>query len=150
MEALSSVGCPVEESHLGNVLVCSVGTDSLQSQVLRPVRFLCLWNFPGWNTGVNCLFLLQGIFPTQGSNPHLLYPLHWQADSFTTEPPGKPSIDNMFLYPQLIEGLMINHKKVACNWLTIYKNVQYSYLYFCSYCTQFSELGCHISILLMV
>ena len=23
--------------------------------------------------GVGCLFLLQGIFPTQGSNPHLLH-----------------------------------------------------------------------------
>ena len=33
-----------------------------------------------------CHFLLQGIFPTQGSNLHLL----WQADSFTTEPLGKP------------------------------------------------------------
>ena len=29
-------------------------------------------------TGVGCHFLLQGIFPTQGSNSHLL---HWQADS---------------------------------------------------------------------
>ena len=29
-------------------------------------------------TGVGCHFLLQGIFPTQGSNPCLL---HWQADS---------------------------------------------------------------------
>ena len=47
MEALSSVGCPMEESNLGNVLVCSVMTDSVQSHVLRPVRFLCLWNFPG-------------------------------------------------------------------------------------------------------
>ena len=28
--------------------------------------------------GVCCHFLLQGIFPTQGSNPR---PLHWQADS---------------------------------------------------------------------
>ena len=28
--------------------------------------------FPGKNTGVGCPFLLQGIFPTQGSNPHLL------------------------------------------------------------------------------
>ena len=27
--------------------------------------------FPGKNTGVGCHFLLQGIFPTQGSNPHL-------------------------------------------------------------------------------
>ena len=26
-------------------------------------------------------FLLQGIFPTQGSNPHLLWLLHWQVDS---------------------------------------------------------------------
>ena len=25
---------------------------------------------PGWNTGVGCRFLLQGIFLTQGSNPH--------------------------------------------------------------------------------
>ena len=29
------------------------------------------WDFPGKNTGVGCHFLLQGIFPTQGSNPCL-------------------------------------------------------------------------------
>ena len=28
--------------------------------------------FPGKNNGVGCHFLLKGIFPTQGSNPHLL------------------------------------------------------------------------------
>ena len=28
-----------------------------------------LWNFPGQNTGVYSCSLLQGIFPTQGSNP---------------------------------------------------------------------------------
>ena len=33
---------------------------------------------PGKNTGVGCHVLLQGIFPTQGPNPHLL---HWQVDS---------------------------------------------------------------------
>ena len=38
------------------------------------------------NSGVGCHFLLQGIFPTQRSNPCLL---HWQADS-ATETPGKP------------------------------------------------------------
>ena len=38
-----------------------------------PTRLLCPWNFPGKNTGVGCHFLLQGIFPTQGSNPGLLY-----------------------------------------------------------------------------
>ena len=31
------------------------------------------WNFPGKSTGVGCHFLLQGIFPTQGSNPGLLH-----------------------------------------------------------------------------
>ena len=36
---------------------------------------------PGRNTGVGCYALLQGFFPTQGWNPHLLYLLHWQASS---------------------------------------------------------------------
>ena len=31
----------------------------------------CPWNFPGQNTGVGSLSLLQEIFPTQGSNPGL-------------------------------------------------------------------------------
>ena len=44
---------------------------------LKTSRVLCLWDFPGKNTGVGCYFLLQGIFPTQGLNPSLL---HWQAD----------------------------------------------------------------------
>ena len=35
-------------------------------------------------------FLLQGIFPTQGSKPCLLRFLHWQADSLPLAPPGKP------------------------------------------------------------
>ena len=30
-------------------------------------------DFPGNSTGVDCHFLLQGIFPTQGSNPGLLH-----------------------------------------------------------------------------
>ena len=39
------------------------------------------------NTGVGCLSLLQGIFPTQGSNPDLL---HLQVDFLPSELPGKP------------------------------------------------------------
>ena len=41
----------------------------------------------GKNTGVDCHFLLQGIFPTQGSNPGSLA---LQADALSSEPPGKP------------------------------------------------------------
>ena len=38
------------------------------------------WNSPGQNTGVGCHFLLQGIFPTQGSNPGLPHcrQIHYQ------------------------------------------------------------------------
>ena len=32
---------------------------------------------------------LQGVFPTQGLNPHLLHLLHWQADSLPLVLPGK-------------------------------------------------------------
>ena len=39
------------------------------------------WEFPGKNTGVGCHFLLQRIFPNQGSSLRLLCLLHWQADS---------------------------------------------------------------------
>ena len=53
----------------------------LQSHGLYPTRFLCPWNFPGKNTGVSCHFLLQGIFPTQRSNPRLSCLLCWQVDS---------------------------------------------------------------------
>ena len=39
---------------------------------LYPTRFLCRWDSPGKNTGVGCHALLQGIFPTQRLNLHLL------------------------------------------------------------------------------
>ena len=55
-----------------------------------PTRLLCPWNFSGKNTRVGCHFLLQGIFPTQRSNPHLLHFPHWQVDSLPLVPPGKP------------------------------------------------------------
>ena len=53
-----------------NLLVMS---DSLQPHGLSPTRLLCPWDSPGKNTEMGCYFLLQGVFPTQGSNldlPH--------------------------------------------------------------------------------
>ena len=52
---------------------CSVVSNSFWPHGLEPTRFLCPWDFPGKSTGVGCHFLLQAIFPTQGSNlglPH--------------------------------------------------------------------------------
>ena len=53
-------------------------------------RLPCPWDSPGKNTGVGCHFLLQGIFPTQGSNPGLLCLLQWQVGSLAPVAPGEP------------------------------------------------------------
>ena len=45
---------------------------------------------PGKNTGVGCHALLQGIFPTQGSNPHLLCLLHTQVILYLCHHVGSP------------------------------------------------------------
>ena len=61
---------------------CSVVSDSLW-----PHGLYSQWNSPGQNTGVGSLSLLQGIFPTQGSNTGLrhckwiLYQLSHQGTS---------------------------------------------------------------------
>ena len=59
------------------VLSHSIMSCSLQPCGLEPTRLLYPWGFPGKNTGVGCHSLLQGIFPTQGLNPHLLNLLPW-------------------------------------------------------------------------
>ena len=74
-------------------------------------RLLCPWDFPGKNTVVGCRALLQGIFPTQGSNPHLLCLLHWQVGSLPQAPPGKPS---QHLYCMGFPGVS-DGKESACN-----------------------------------
>ena len=51
------------------LLGCSVMSDSLLPHGQQPSKLSCPWNFPGKNTGVDCHFLLQGIFPIQESNP---------------------------------------------------------------------------------
>ena len=56
-------------------------SNSLRPHGLYPARLLCPCDSPGKNTGVGCHFLLQKIFPTQGSDPRLLHLWHWQAGS---------------------------------------------------------------------
>ena len=47
--------------------------NSLQTHGLQPTRLFHPWNFPGKSTDVGCHFLLQRIFPTQGSKLGLLH-----------------------------------------------------------------------------
>ena len=71
-------------------LICVCSCLTLCGYGLGPARLLCPWDSPVKNTRVGCHFLLQGIFLTEGSNPHLLCLLHWQMDFlFTTASPGK-------------------------------------------------------------
>ena len=68
---------------------CLTLCDPMDCSLPGSSRLPCPWDFPGKNSGVHCHSLLQGIFPTQGSNPGLL---HWQVDALPSEPPGKPEI----------------------------------------------------------
>ena len=54
------------------VYVCSVVPSSLRAHGLQPATLVSPWDSPGKDTGVGCHVILQGIFPTQRSNPHLL------------------------------------------------------------------------------
>ena len=89
--------------------ICSLCLCSLMSDSLRFHRlYLCPSDFKGKNTRVSCHFFLQGIFLIQGSNPHLLYLLHWQADYLPSVPLEKPTIFHdsllwslVFLWSQL-------------------------------------------------
>ena len=68
----------------------------------------CPWNFPGKTTGVGCHFLLQGIFSTQESSPHLPCLLHWQVDSLPQCHLGGP---NALLWIQLVMASWSSVKK---------------------------------------
>ena len=89
---------------------CLVMSNFLQPQGLQPARLLSPWNYTGKNTGMGCHFLLQGMFPTQGSNPCVLCLLHWQADAWCLlshwGSPNKDSeVKDSFALPW------------SCNWL---------------------------------
>ena len=68
----------------------------------RPHELYSPWNCPGQNTGVGSLSLLQGIFPTQGSNSGLL---HCRLDSLPAEPQGMPT----FVWSQAFHWFLLQN-----------------------------------------
>ena len=72
-------------------VVASVVSNSLWPCGLHPSKLLCPWDSPGKNTGLGYHALLQGIFPSQGSNSCLLCLLHWQVGSLPLAPCRKPT-----------------------------------------------------------
>ena len=71
------------------VLSCSVVSDSVTPWTAAFQAPLTMEDSPGENTRVACHALLQGIFPTQESNPGLP---HWEVESLPTESPGNPPL----------------------------------------------------------
>ena len=70
------------------------------------------WNSPGQKTGVGSLYLLQGIFPTQGSNPGLQ---HCRQILYQLSYKGNPRILECVAYP-FFRGSSWprNQTKVSC------------------------------------
>ena len=64
---------------------CESESHSIVSNSLRPHGLYCPWNFPGQNTGVGSLSLLQEDLLNPGIEPR--FPA-LQADSLPAEPQG--------------------------------------------------------------
>ena len=62
---------PLTIAHKSVKVLVSHHVDSSRPHELQPARVLRPWNSPGKNTGVGSHSFLQGIFPTQASNPGL-------------------------------------------------------------------------------
>ena len=86
-------GSPVSEG----VVLCLVVSES-RSVVSDSVTPRNSWNSPGQNTGVGSLSLLQGIFPTQGSNPGLP---HCRQILYQLSQQGSPILDHWQLSRQV-------------------------------------------------
>ena len=70
---------------------CQVVSHSFATPWTAAPRVLCQWDFLGEKTGMDCHFLLQGIFLTQGSNCDACS----AGGLFTPAPPGKPMEDTL-------------------------------------------------------
>ena len=65
---------------------------SVVSNSLSPHELYNAWNSPGQNSGVSSRSLLQGIFPTQGSNPGLP---HCMMILYQLSHKGSPNLPNI-------------------------------------------------------
>ena len=90
---------------------------SVVSDSLQPLRLYSPWNSPRQNIGMGSLSLLQGIFPTQGSNPGLP---QLQVDSLPAEPQGKPSLYHEGILYSLFISVLFILKQLPLLWSCIF------------------------------
>ena len=85
---------------------------SIVSDSLWPHGLYSPWNSPGQNTGAGSLSLLQGIFPSQGSNPGLsnfkliLYQLSHKGSPRILEWVAYPFSRRIFLTKESNQGIL--------------------------------------------
>ena len=84
---------------------------SVVSDSLQPHGLYSPWNSPGQNTGVGSLSLLQGIFPTQRSNPGLP---HCRWILYQLSHKGSPRIPEWVAYPFSWSSWPRNWTGVSC------------------------------------
>ena len=86
----------------GKVKGISVMSNSLWSHGLYSP-----WNYPGQNTGVGSLSLLQGIFPTQESNPGLP---HCRRILYQLSHKGSPKWGTIMIKSNPIHTRWVTHR----------------------------------------
>ena len=84
------------------MLSCSVVSDSLRSHGLYSARSSVYGDAPGYSTRVGCHALLQGIFPTQGSNPGVP---HYRRIPYCLSHQGSPSLLYIVGSLSLLQGI---------------------------------------------
>ena len=102
------------------------------SNSFRPHGLYRPWNSPDQNTGVGNLSLLQGIFPTQGSNPGLL---HYRQILYQLSHKGSPRIQEWVAYPfssgssqsRNWTGVSCTAGRFFANWAMREANLLYKY-----------------------
>ena len=118
-----TVSCPSDMLRSWNF------TQSTKGKVKVKVTQLCLtlcdstdyiyspWNSPGQNAGVGSLSLLQGILPTQGSNPglpHCRQILHQLSQQGNPNIPWENHDSKRHMYPNVLFILARTWKQSKC------------------------------------
>ena len=93
---LANMESPKSHTNSVQIEVKWSASHSVVSDSLQPHGLYSPWNFPGQNTGVGSCSLLQGIFPTQRSNPGLP---HCRWVLYQPSHQGNPRILEWAAYP---------------------------------------------------
>ena len=95
----------------------NIGDSEKSLRLFAPHGLYSPWNSPGQTTGVGSLSLLQGIFPTQGSNPGLPH-CRWILYQLSCK--GSPRILEWVAYPFSSKSSTTqesNQSLLHCRWI---------------------------------